>query len=193
MILYSINFFKQIIKNIVEYQKYHPWVRIIHWLMALIIILLLAVGFYMTNWLDKESVNRMIIYNIHKSFGALVLFLVVARIFIRLSKPIPPLPNSISVFVKKIAHLVHILLYGLMIFMPLSGYLMSNSFGYPVHLFGLPLPMLVEKNIEMGKFFAETHKILGFTFVAVLGLHIAGVVKHRFFDRSENDVLKRMI
>ncbi len=174
-------------------KKYHLWARIMHWVMALMIILLLAIGFYMTTWLDKESVNRMTIYNLHKSFGALILFLMVARIFIRLSKPIPPLPNSISIIVQKMAHLVHILLYGLMIFMPLSGYLMSNSFGYPVHLFGLPLPMLVEKNMVMGKFFAEMHEILGFAFVAVLGLHIAGVIKHRFFEKAENDILKRMI
>jgi len=173
--------------------KYHISARIIHWIMALIIISLLAVGFYMTTWLDRESTNRMLIYNIHKSFGALVLFLVVVRIFIRLSKSVPPLPNSISAFIQKTAHIVHILLYGLMVFMPLSGYLMSNYFGHPVHLFGLPLPMLVEKNIEMGKFFAGVHEFLGFAFVAVLCLHIAGAVKHRFFDRPENNVLKRMI
>ena len=80
-----------------------------------------------------------------------------------------------------------------MVLMPLSGYLMSNYFGYPVHLFGLPLPMLVEKNIELGKFFAEVHKFIGFAFIAVLILHFAGVIKHRFFDKAENDVLKRMI
>jgi cytochrome b561 len=176
-----------------ENQKYHISARVMHWLMALIIISLLAVGFYMTNWLDKESASRMTIYGLHKSFGALVLFLVVIRIFIRFSFKIPPLPNSIPNLVQKFAHLVHILLYVLMIFMPLSGYLMSNSFGYPVHLFGLPLPMLVEKNVEMGKFFGEAHEFLGFAFVAILALHIAGVVKHRFFEKPENDVLKRMI
>jgi cytochrome b561 len=90
-------------------------------------------------------------------------------------------------------HMVHMLLYGLMIFMPLSGYLMSNFFGYPVHLFGLPLPMLVEKNMALGKFFASTHEILGFAFVAILGLHIAGAIKHRFFDKPENDVLGRIM
>jgi cytochrome b561 len=174
-------------------QKYHISARITHWIMALIIISLLAVGFYMTNFLDKESTNRMMIYNLHKSFGALVMFLIIVRIFIRLSKPVPPLPDSISKFVQKTAHFVHILLYTLMIFMPLSGYLMSNFFGYPVHLFGLQLPMLVEKNIEMGKFFGEVHEILGFAFVVVLTLHISGAIKHRFFDKPENDVLKRMI
>lgn len=164
-----------------------------HWLMALIIISLLAIGFYMTSWMDKESPNKMMIYNLHKSFGALVLFLIVGRIFIRLSKPVPALHESIPMLEQKLAGLVHFILYGLMIFMPLSGYLMSNAFGYPVHLFGLPLPMLMEKNIEMGEFFAEAHEFLGFTFVVVLGLHISGVIKHRFFDKPENDVLGRMI
>ena len=150
-------------------------------------------GFYMTNLLGAQSSNKMFIYNLHKSFGALVLFLVVVRIFIRLSKPIPPLPNSIHMVIKKLAHSTHLLLYVLMILMPLSGYLMSSYFGYPVHLFGIPLPMLVEKNVDLGKFFGEAHKFLGLSFVALLSLHIGGAMKHRFFDKKENDVLKRMI
>ena len=174
-------------------QKYHLSARIIHWIMALIIISLLVVGFYMTNFLDKEASYRMTIYGLHKSFGALVIFLFVIRIFIRLSKEVPKLPNSIGINTQRLAHLVHFLLYVLMIFMPLSGYLMSNFFGYPVHLFGLSLPMLVTKNIELGQFFASTHKFLGFSFATVLFLHIAGVLKHRFFDIPKNNILKRMI
>ena len=174
-------------------QKYHLQLRIVHWVMALIIISLLALGFYMTTWLDRESTYRTTIYSLHKSFGALVLFLIVGRIFIRLSKPAPKLPNSMPIIIQKLAHSVHLILYILMVLMPLSGYLMSNYFGYPVHLFGLPLPMLVEKNIEFGKFFGGVHKFLGFAFVAILTLHFIGVIKHRFFDKAENDVLKRMI
>ncbi len=164
-----------------------------HWLTALIIIALLAVGFYMTTWMDKESPNKMMIYNWHKTFGAVALFLVAGRIFIRLSKPVPPLPESMPLIIRKISHLVHILLYALMIFMPLSGYLMSSFFGYPVHFFGVDLPILVEKNMEMGSFFAKVHEILGFAFLTIITLHIAGAIKHRFFDLPENDVLKRMI
>lgn len=160
--------------------------------MALIIISLLSVGFYMTNLLDPEDPNRGFIYGLHKSFGALILCLIVFRIVVRFSTSIPRLPDSIGKLTQKFAHLAHILLYTLMILMPLSGYLMSNSYGYPVHMFGIHLPMIVEKNYELGKLFALAHQILGFSFVVILTLHIAGVVKHRFFEKPENDVLKRM-
>ncbi|MES2676851.1 MAG: cytochrome b [Pseudomonadota bacterium] len=174
-------------------QEYHPSMKIIHWTMAVIIIGLLALGFYMAEFMDKESANRMLIYNLHKSFGALVLFLVVIRIFVRMQRSAPPLPDSIDLLTQALSHLVHMILYALMILMPMSGYLMSNYFGYPVHLFGLQLPMLVSPNPDLGKLCANAHEFFGFSFVAVLGLHILGVIKHRFFDKPENDVLKRMI
>jgi cytochrome b561 len=174
-------------------QKYHISMRITHWAMALIIISLLAAGLYMTNFLDKESANRALIYSLHKSFGVLAMFLIVVRIFIRLSKPVPALPNSMPKIIQKLAQTAHFLLYFLMIFMPLSGYLMSNFFGYQVHLFGISMPMIVDKNIAVGNFFATTHEFLGYGFVVILFLHVGGVIKHRFFDKLENNVLRRML
>ena len=174
-------------------EKYHISIRILHWLMAIIIIALLAVGFYMTNGLSKEAPYRMTIYNLHKSLGVTILTLIALRIFFRLSRPIPLLPDSMPKVIQKLAHSTHFLLYLLMILMPLSGYLMSNSYGFPVYLFGLKMPILVERNMDMAQFFAEAHGYLGFILVGVLVLHIAGVIKHRFFDKNENDILSRMI
>ena len=176
-----------------ENQKYHPLMKLIHWAMAIIIISLLGMGIYMANWIDKDSTNRMLIYNLHKSFGALALFLIAIRIVVRIAKSAPPLPDSINIVTQALSHLVHLILYVLMILMPLSGYLMSNYFGYPVHLFGLKLPMLVAQNPDLGRFYADAHQFIGFALIGVLGLHISGVIKHRFFDKPESDVLKRMI
>ncbi len=173
-------------------QEYPISMKIIHWTMALIILSVLAVGFYMTNFMDRSAENRMSIYNLHKSFGVLILFLVAVRIFFRLTKPIPPLPDTIDNVTQCLSNLAHIALYVLMIAMPISGYLMSTYFGYPVHFFGIQLPMLVGTNPDFGKFFAEAHEFLAFALLGVIALHIAGVIKHRFFDIPENDVLKRM-
>jgi cytochrome b561 len=174
-------------------QKYHIISRLIHWTMAGIIIFLLGLGIYMTDFLGKESESRMFIYGLHKSFGVLVLILLLPRLINRLINKPPTLPKSINKFVHKLAHSTHHLLYLLMLIVPLSGYLMSNSFGYPVHLFSIELPFLIGQNPDLGKFFAETHEIAAFTLLGVICFHLAGVIKHRYFEKPENDVLGRMI
>ena len=87
-----------------ENQKYHPLMKLIHWAMAIIIISLLGMGIYMANWIDKDSTNRMLIYNLHKSFGALVLFLIAIRIVVRITKSAPPLPDSINIVTQALSH-----------------------------------------------------------------------------------------
>lgn len=174
-------------------QKYHISSRVIHWVMAIIILSLLAVGIYMEDFLPKDASYRMQVYNLHKSFGVIALILIFVRIFNRFLHKAPALPESIPAHEKFLAHLVHFLLYVLMLIMPFSGYLMSNSYGYPVHLFGLKMPNLVEKNYELGAIFAKTHHYAGYILIALLFLHILGALKHKFFDKPENDILKRMI
>lgn len=166
--------------------------RWMHWIIALLIIFMLALGFYMTN-INREDPDHLKFYELHKSIGSMILILVFFRITLRFLKPVPPLPDTIDNVTQSLAHLGHLALYVLMILMPLSGYLMSNFFGFHVLMFGIPMPTLVSANFEMGNLFSEIHEILGFVFIAVLGIHIAAVIKHRFFDLPENDVLKRMM
>lgn len=161
--------------------------------MAAIILFLLALGFYMADFLSKEAPNRLEIYNLHKSLGALVLGLVFVRIVNRLIFKAPALPNSLPKSEKILAHLAHVALYLLMIAVPLSGYLMSNLFGYPVHFFGATLPNLVEANPELGMKIHDSHGVFAYILLGLIALHVAGVVKHKFFDKPENDVLGRML
>lgn len=174
-------------------QKYALSSRILHWTMAAVIIFLLGLGIYMAEFLNKESPNRMEIYNLHKSLGVLVLLLVAVRIINRFIKKAPALPKNMVKIEKIASHIVHAALYILMILVPLSGYLMSNSFGYPVHFFTFEMPFLIGTNFEIGKIFAETHEISAYTLLALIALHFLGALKHRFFDKPENDVLKRMV
>jgi len=173
--------------------KYSLSSRIIHWLMALIILSLLGVGIYMTEFLPKDSPNHMAIYDLHKSFGVIALILIFVRIINRFIYKAPALPQSLPKIEIALSHLVHLGLYILMIIVPLSGYLMSNSFGYPAVFFGNELPFLVEQNFERGKFFAETHELSAYGLLGLVALHVLGAIKHRFFDKPENDVLKRML
>lgn len=63
-----------------------------------------------------------------------------------------------------------------------------------IWFFGLELPLFpVEKNYDTTKLFITVHKYLGYALIAVLIAHVGGAIKHRLFDRPENDVLSRML
>ena len=173
--------------------KYALSSRILHWLMALLILALLGLGIYMTEFLSKEAPNRMEIYSLHKSLGVLALILAFIRIVNRFLKPAPKLPDAIAKFERIAANLGHVGLYLLMLLVPLSGYLMSNSYGFPVHLFSIEMPFLVQRNMEMAGFFSEVHEISAYSLLGLVALHVLGALKHRFLEAPENDVLKRMI
>lgn len=173
--------------------KYALSSRIIHWLMAAVILFLLALGIYMTEFLPKDSPNHLQVYELHKSFGVLALALIFVRVTNRLIKKAPPLPNTMPKYEQILAHLGHIGLYVLMLVVPLSGFLMSNSFGFPVKFFGIELPMLIATNFDNGKIFSEVHELAAYALLGLVIAHVAAVIKHRFFDKPENDVLKRMI
>lgn len=173
--------------------KYHISSRIIHWLMAILIIGLLALGIYMADFLPADATNKFQIYDLHKSFGVMVLILIFIRIFNRFLNKAPELPKDLPQIEKFASHTVHLLLYILMLVVPFSGYLMSNSYGFPVHFFTITMPNLISAQPEIGIYFAKTHKYAAYALIAAIGLHVGGALKHRFFDKPENDVLKRML
>lgn len=157
-------------------QKYAPPLRLLHWLMAMFIIGLLATGLTMEDYPDEFKKTA---YSLHKSFGVTVLGLFFIRLAVRLKTVLPPYPASMPSREKLLAKAVVWLFYGAMLVMPLSGWLMSNSKGYPVEWFTLPMPNLTGKNDAIHGFTHETHELVGYALIALILLHIAGIIKHR--------------
>jgi cytochrome b561 len=90
------------------------------------------------------------------------------------------------------AHAGHLALYGLMLAIPLSGWLMSSAKGFQTVWFGvLPIPDLLEKNKEVGDLLQTVHLSLNLLFVAVLLGHIGAALKHHFIDKD--DILTRIL
>jgi len=167
--------------------------RTLHWLMALTIIGLLAVGIWMEGLSDDAS-YKLTVYTLHKSTGFLMLFLVVFRVAWLAYSPAPALPAAVKSLDKRLAKASKHVLYMLMVAVPLSGLLMSNYFGYPVNFYGLfKVPLLVAESEEFGGAFHELHGLFAYILIGVLVLHIAGVIKHRFSTNPEENVLPRML
>jgi len=160
-------------------EGYDSVARAFHWLMAAMILSLLAVGLYMHD-LPREDTLRPTLYMLHKACGMLVLLFFVMRLIWRATHSQPSL-SRYGANIRKAAHAAHIALYSLMFGIPTAGYLMSSFHGYPVNFFGLfKLPILVDKDKQLASFFGEVHEYAAYILIAILVLHIAGALKHRF-------------
>ena len=176
--------------------KYSRSMRILHWAMALIIIGLIWAGITMVSLPDKDPVKFGVFFPWHKSFGMLILFLVLARLSIRARSIIPPLPCGLSGLEKRAANTAHVALYALMIVVPLSGYAMSSVYTQSdgVYFFGTYIPEWIPKNDAWFNPLFDLHRALAFTLLGLVVVHAGAALKHRLFDRNrDKDVLSRMI
>jgi len=170
--------------------QYTAIAKLFHWGMALVIAGLVALGFVMTDM--PMSPEKLQYYSWHKWAGVSVFVLVWLRLGWRMIKPPPAYPDTMSVLMQRLAHLGHAALYGLMIIIPVSGWLLSSAKGVQTVWFGvLPLPDLVEKDKELGHLLHEVHESLNFVLLIILSGHMAAALKHHWVDRD--DILKRML
>lgn len=155
----------------------------LHWLIALLIISIMALGVYMTGL--PLSPQKLKIYSWHKWAGITVLLISILRIIWRIKNPAPPLPSSMSQSVRKLAHAGHALLYTLTIAIPISGWLMSSAKGVQTVWFGiLPLPDLIDKNKELGDALLNAHVNLNVLLGAIIVGHVVMAIKHHFVDKD---------
>ena len=173
-----------------ENQNYTSTAKALHWLMAALLFGLLALGFYMSDL--PLSPNKLKFYSWHKWAGVTAFLLLAFRLLWRITHRPPALPDSMPKLMQFAAHAGHLALYGLMIAIPISGWLMSSAKGFQTVYFGiLPIPDLLDKNKELGNLLAIVHESLNFLFIAVLAGHIGAALKHHFIDKD--DILTRML
>jgi len=180
--------------------RYTRIAMLFHWLIALLIFtnLLLAWTFDLVpdGW-GRPAVDT------HKSIGITVLGLVIMRLLWRLANPPPPLPASFPKLERGAAHAVHIGLYVLMFAIPLSGWLHDSAWRdaatHPMqwfYLFQWPRIGFIMnldphfKEVLHGTF-GRLHRWLAYVLYGLFVLHVAGALKHSWWDRQS--VLQRML
>lgn len=161
----------------------------LHWVIALGILALLVMGLVMD---DLPLMTKFTVIQLHKSLGLTVLMLVALRILWRFTHPAPLLPEGTPRWQKAVAHSTHGLLYGLMVFMPVTGWVFSDAAGYHPNLFGWNVvPLLLQGNQGVAHTVRELHGVGGNLFWVLLALHVGAAVQHHVFKRD--DILQRML
>lgn len=157
-------------------------IKLLHWLIALMIIGLCIVGWTMKGM--AASPDKVKVYLMHKSTGITVLALVLLRISWRVFAGRPdelPMPK----WQRGAAELTHAALYVVMIAMPLSGWLFNSAANFPLRWFGLfAVPALSGPDPALKAWAGAAHLML-FWLLAVLVLaHVAGALQHHFIARD---------
>lgn len=172
----------------------YGWAAIaLHWLIALIFIGQFALGFIMVRIESQRTAFELI--QLHKSFGFLLLGLIILRIAWRLGNAAPALPRSVGALERRAAPLAHFALYAFQLALPLSGWaLVSVSMleipSMPFNLFVMPnLPLAMSDAAE--SFWTEAHWYLAYAGIALVVLHALAALRHHFWLRDS--VLVRMI
>ena len=156
--------------------------RIMHWLMALMMIYVIVVGFLMGNDF-KVGVH----YDYHRATGFLLMLLVVVRFGLKLTTK-PPIPLHVGVPGPRqwAARIVHSMLYLLLVIQPFLGWYATNAWGVAKipFFFGMTLPRIVEKDRALGNYLLEIHHYVGFLITLLVVMHISAALFHHFVERD---------
>ena len=161
--------------------------RVLHWLMAAMILTMLGIGVSMVASLG----NYHVLVSIHRPLGIAILILVVIRFANRLLNPPPPFPASMARMERLVATASEFLMYGLMFVLPLVGWAMLSAARYPIVLFGsLQLPFILPHDIALYAVLRRTHTILAYLFFFTFLAHFGAILFHTLIVRD--GILKRM-
>ncbi len=159
-----------------------PVTRTLHWGMLLLFVGIVSVGYYMTDL--PLGPAKLKIYALHKSVGITLLALALLRVLWRLGEQRPPLP-AMPAWQQRAAAASHLLLYGLMLLIPLSGWLFNSAAGFPLQWFRLVnLPALVGADPVLKTLARTVHHTGVAVLIGVVALHAAAVLKHHFIDKD---------
>lgn len=156
----------------------YGWISIaLHWLAAAAILVLLFTG-------DSIASTGLETRHIHTTIATAVWLVLAARIVWRLMQGHPPRPpgHGKLTFLAGVAmHYVLLAAIGLML---VSGPLAGWASGQGIRIFSIHLPGAAPAQPLLHAFAQSVH-IFGATTLAIgTSLHIAGVLKHMFFDRD---------
>lgn len=178
---------------------------LLHWTMAAALAAMLAGGLAMTRAAEHATetgdfsvtvagLPLFDAYQLHKSVGVTLFALVLLRVALRLVLPSPSLPERMRAPERLAARGAHIMLYGLMLGLPISGWLLASTstLGLPTVVFGLfELPHPLGPDAGQETLFGTLHWLGGWALIATAGLHVAAALKHRFVDHD--NVLRAML
>ncbi|WP_376094876.1 cytochrome b [Roseomonas sp. CCTCC AB2023176] len=172
--------------------RYTAVARFLHWVTAALMAVIIILGLTLGWGPELPEATKMLVYNIHESTGLLVLILAIIRLGWRQANPPPPLDPSLPAIQRFAAHANHAGLYVLMIAMPVSGFLATNAWGFPLTWYGLiPVPSPIGRSEAWAPVLQAIHNWSALLIVLFIAVHVTAALHHHLIRRD--DTLRRML
>jgi cytochrome b561/polyisoprenoid-binding protein YceI len=164
--------------------------KTLHWLTLILILAAVTMGWVAELW--PVSLAKINLFVSHKSIGISILVLVIIRLGWKVSNPVPGSASGISEANNRLAHVGHWALYGILLAMPLSGWILNSAANFPFKWLGLvAVPNLVEPNEVLQGQAEGLHFVLFLVLTAMVVGHAAAAIWHHVSHKS--DLLVRML
>jgi len=164
--------------------RYRVPARLIHWIMALLVFGMIAVGVLMI----REGLSRSVqnfLFITHKNVGVLLLILFFVRVIYRWRNPPALKPVPLPKAQAFAAHATHMGLYALLLIMPLAGYIRVRAGGFPIEaLDTMGVPALVPQSEALAEFAKAVHFYGSYAIVILVAMHIGAAAYHGLVQRD---------
>lgn len=170
---------------------YHPLVKLLHWSTVPLVVAQFGFAFAMSNGSQQRLPDRAGI--LHISTGVLILGVTLIRVGCRIRFPPEVATSSAGSWQQYCARATHLLIYGLLVALPLSGMLAAYLRGWGVSFFGMPLipRTMPVTHMTSARFVAAAHASAAVVLLGALAVHLLAASYHMFV--RADGVLERMM
>ena len=169
----------------------------LHWLGSALVFLALLAGLFAVYYSSGCcGADRRIAFLLHAYAGLAVLGIVVLRLMFRARSSWPHTAPSKARLGDIVAKIIHWTLYGMMILIPLTGWIMASGMGCCWSVPGLPDVNMLSLGIsdrslaDIGAAY-RVHVALVWIIIALIALHVSAALVHHHYHK--NDILHRML
>ncbi|WP_414695375.1 cytochrome b [Paraburkholderia sp.] len=167
--------------------RYDLVARLLHWLVVALVAAQFVIGWTMPDvHRDTRPVGEIAW---HLGVGTALVAAMVCRLLWRATHRPPP--DDQTPLMRAVAAITHVGLYALLVAVPVLGWINASSRAWDVTLFGaIPLPALSAAGSSFGHAMGDVHSVLAWVLFALICLHVAAALFHRFVLNDR--VLQRM-
>ena len=163
--------------------RYPRLSRLLHWLTVILVLSTIPAGLIMVQeGLSRPLQNSLFLY--HKNIGPVILILVALRIVVRLLKPAPPLPASLSRPQVVAAEAVHGLLYLTLVVMAVSGIIRVQAGGFPMEFWDPFIGGMVAKSEPLANTAKAVHYYARYVIIGLILAHVGAAAMHGLIKRD---------